>query len=156
MNKRIKKSAVVIGAVLLASNVFAAEKTAEQLVASKQYADITYRQLMEVMGTASAMINEGLVRENPQLVKKGVDLIIDHPAPNHKPWLIVAPAEQSEFKQTLVVYDAILHSQAEQTALEAEKGEWYAANKAASALMNTCIACHAAWKGKALDIRKTP
>lgn len=149
------KKAIVIGAMLLAGNAFTAEKTAEQLVAAKNQADITYRQLMEVMGTASAMINDGLVRENPQLVNKGVDLIIDHPAPNHKPWLIVAPAEQPEFKKTLVAYDAILHSQAEQIAVEAGKRDWYAASHAASALMDTCISCHAAWKGKALDIRKT-
>ncbi|ABL66136.1 VOC family protein [Chlorobium phaeobacteroides] len=151
---KMKKNVAAVCVMLMAGNAVAAEKTAEQLVAGKKQADITYRQLMEIMGTASTMINEGLVRENSRMVRDGVDLVINHPAPNHKPWLIVAPKDQEEFKKTLVAYDPILDSQAEQIAVEAGKPDWNAANSAASTLMGTCIACHASWKDKTIEIKK--
>jgi cytochrome c553 len=149
------KKRVLIGLLLLATDgVAAAEKSAEQLVAGKEKADITYRQLMEVMGTASDMINGGIVRENPQMVKKGVYLIVSHPAPNHKPWLIVPPGDQEEFKKTLVAYDPILDAQADQIAVAAERRDWVAATGAASTLMGTCVSCHAGWKAKAVNTMK--
>jgi hypothetical protein len=111
---------------------------------------------MEIMGTAPSMITEGIVRENPQTVKNGVDLIINHPAPNHKPWLIVAPADQKEFKETLVSYEKILDSHAGQVSIEVEKRDWSAANNVASTLLSSCIAFHASWKDKTIDIRLSP
>lgn len=135
--------------MLAAVGVNAEEKTAEQLVASKKKANITYRQLMEVMGAASIMINEGIVRENPQMVRDGANLIVNHPAPNHKPWTIVAETDQADFKQSLLSFDKIMDNQAEETANMAEQGRWLDASTSAHALMNSCISCHASWKAKA-------
>lgn len=91
------------------------EHTADQLVVSKQrQADMTYRQLMELMelmGAASAMIQEGIVRENQELTKTAAEMIVKHPAPNHKPWTIMADADQAAFKQSLLSYDKVLASE---------------------------------------------
>ena len=37
--------------------IYAQEDAAEKMVASKQQADMTYRQLMEILGKASSMIH---------------------------------------------------------------------------------------------------
>jgi hypothetical protein len=135
--------------MLAAVSANAEEKTAEQLVAGKKKANITYRQLMEMMGSASIMIHEGIVRENPQMVRDGANLIVNHPAPNHKPWTIVAESDQAAFKQSLLIFDKIMDNQAEDTASQAEQGRWLDASTSAHALMNSCISCHAGWKAKA-------
>jgi hypothetical protein len=126
----------------------AEEKTAEQLVASKEKADMTYRQLMNIMGSASAMIHEGIVRENKQMVKEGAYIILHHPAPKHKPWLIVEESDQEDFKKSLLSFDKILNAHAGRTAEEAGKGNWLEAGMAAYELTTSCIACHSIWKDK--------
>jgi cyanate lyase len=60
----MKRILVVLFGSLLFSLSHAEERTAEQLVASKKKADMTYKQLMEIMGDASAMIHKGIIREN--------------------------------------------------------------------------------------------
>jgi len=143
------RKGLIVLCILFAASAEAQQKTAEELVASKKKADITYRQLMEIMGSASGLINEGIVRENPQMVRNGATLILDHPAPNHKPWTIVAEPERAAFKQTLLTFDKIMDNQAEKAAQLAEKRDWSGAGKAAYELTNSCISCHAAWKQKA-------
>jgi len=144
----MKRLTAILCIGLLSSTTYAAEKTAEDLVASKTQADITYRQLMEIMGTASGLINEGLIRENKQMVRNGADLILNHPAPNHKPWSIMAKEDEADFKQTLLAFDKIMDMQADNTALAAEKNDWIGANNASHELMMTCVSCHASWKNR--------
>ncbi|RNA65639.1 hypothetical protein CR163_010710 [Prosthecochloris sp. ZM_2] len=148
-NTIMKHIIIFLLAAVAAHPLSAQEKTAEELVSSKRKADMSYRQLMEIMGTASGMIAEGIARENKEMVKAAADLILDHPAPNHKPWEIVAPEERAEFKKALPAYDRILDRGAGQIRQAAENSEWIKANKAAAELMNSCITCHAAWKAKA-------
>ena len=57
----MKILAAILLISLIAPGLLAENKSAEQLVASKQKADITYRQLMEMMGNASATIHSGLI-----------------------------------------------------------------------------------------------
>lgn len=151
----------VLSSLLLTSmHVTAEEKTmeppekasigtqADQLVAGKAKADMTYRQLMEILGEAHGMIQTGIIRQNQQMVKSGADIILKHPAPNHQPWTIVEVSDQDTFKQSLLDYDKILDEHAGTAATEAAKGNWGGANKAAFDLSSSCIACHAMWKDK--------
>lgn len=39
-------------------------QSAEQLVAGKEQADMTYRQLMEILGEATSIIQTGIIRQN--------------------------------------------------------------------------------------------
>lgn len=66
---------------LVTSNVFAENDDAEKLVSSMKKADMTYRQLMEVMVRSSSMMHEGILRENKQMVEVGANFIFTHPAP---------------------------------------------------------------------------
>jgi hypothetical protein len=124
------------------------ERTADQLVASKRQADMTYRQLMELMGASLAMIQEGIVRENAELTKTAADMILKHPAPSHRPWSIMADADQAAFKQSLLSYDQVLDSEATRIADAAAAGDWLGASQSAYALPNACITCHVMWKNK--------
>ncbi|MHB1142816.1 MAG: hypothetical protein ACYC1T_13810 [Sulfuricaulis sp.] len=138
--------ALMIG--LLIPAALAEEKTAEQMVAAKKRADMTYRQLMEIMGTASAMIHQGIIRENKQMVVQGADMITNHPAPNHQPWIIVPEEDRASFKQTLLAFDKILDDQTARVATAAGSADWQGAARAAQELTSACIACHAQWKHK--------
>lgn len=128
---------------------------AEAMVASMEKADMTYRELMEMMGASTAMMHSGVLRENPQLVKQGADGILTHPAPKHKPWAIMPEADKAAFKQSLLTYDKILDQGAEAVVNAAVERDWQAANKALGELNSACISCHALWKGKAQDITRT-
>ena len=67
MKKR--KITMLLCVSLIISGLYAEEQTAEQLVASKKKADMTYKQLMATMGSGSTMMHEGILRENKQMVK---------------------------------------------------------------------------------------
>jgi hypothetical protein len=144
----MKRVPLILTTFLAVSWACAEDQTADQLVASKLQADMTYRQLMEIMGAASAMIQEGIVRENPEMTRMGAGMIADHPAPNHKPWAIMAEADQGAFKQTLLSFDEMLHTEATRIEEAAAGRDWLAASEAAHALTNACVTCHAAWKAR--------
>lgn len=120
--------------------------TAESLVASKQKADMTYKEMMQIMGHSSKMILDGIINQNAQLVKEGANAINDHRAPNHKPWLIMAKEDQSAFKQMLIAYDQELHGGAENILDAVEKRDWFAVNSAFETLTQKCVTCHISWK----------
>lgn len=139
--------ALIIG--LSTTGSFAQEDPAEQLVASKKQADMTYRQLMEILGEASGVIHKGILRENKQMVRSGANIILHHPAPKHKPWTIMEEKDQEGFKQSLLTFDKILDEHTSKAAEEAENDNWIKANRALNDLNTSCISCHAMWRGKA-------
>ncbi|MCW8830354.1 MAG: hypothetical protein OQK32_02420 [Gammaproteobacteria bacterium] len=141
---------VLLSALLLlsAQPIFAEQDAAEAMVASKKTADMTYRQLMEIMGSASATIQEGIMRENKQMVIEGVTFILTHPAPNHKPWMIMKEQDQAGFKSTLLTFDKTLDEQAIKVREAVNQSDWARANSALSELNSSCIACHAMWRAK--------
>lgn len=141
-------ASLILTTLLAASGACFAGQTADELVASKRQADMSYRQLMEIMGSASAMIQEGILRENPEMTRMGAGMIADHPAPNHKPWAIVAESDQGAFKQTLLSFNPVLHTEADRIAAAAARRDWLAASQAAHALTQACITCHTAWKSR--------
>ena len=135
--------------MLLAAQAGQAEQdAAESMVAGKRKADMSYRQLMEIMGRASATIQEGIMRENKQMVIEGATFILTHPAPNQKPWEIMEEQDQSAFKSTLLAFDKTLDAQATKIQQEAGKNNWTGANRALNEMNGSCIACHAMWRNK--------
>ena len=148
------KNKTILPLILLSlaiPNVYAEEKSAEQLVASMKKADMTYRELMGVFGRSSSMMHEGILRENKQMVEVGANYILTHPAPNHKPWSIVKKEDQKTFKESLLVFDKALDVHTEAMVVAANKDNWTEASEASHALMNTCISCHAIWKDKVIE-----
>jgi len=127
---------------------YAEEMNAEALVASKTKADMTYKQLMEIMGGALTMIHEGIVRENKQMVIEGANIILNHPAPKYKPWIIMRESDQNNFKKSLLSFDKILDAHARRALEEAKNENWVDSNNATHDLTNSCITCHSVWKSK--------
>jgi len=126
-----------------------AQQDAESLVASKRPADMTYRELMQLLDRALAWIQNGIILENKQLVREGVNHIVHHPAPSHKPWSIMDKADQQGFQQALLTYDKVLDLHANETATAVERSDWFQATEAAARLQGSCVSCHAQWKQKA-------
>ncbi len=144
----MKKIFVILCVCMISPLSHAEQKTAEQLVASKKKADMTYRQLMEIMGSASAMIHKGIVGENKQLVNEGANFILNHPAPKHKPWTIMKESDREGFKKSLPSFEKLLSTHAGRAAEEAGQGNWLEASNAAHKLTTACIGCHSIWKNK--------
>ena len=145
----MKKLIVVLCVALVVGSAAAEERDAETLVESMRKADMTYRELMEVMGRSSAMMHEGILRQNKQMVEVGANFIFTHPAPKTPPWHVMPEADQAAFKRSLVAFDEILDMHTKSIVEAANKKEWAEAANASNALMNACIACHATWKDKA-------
>jgi len=146
MKRNIILSIMLSGMII--SSSYAETKTAEQLVASMKKADMTYRQLMEVMGRSTSMMHEGILRENKQMVEVGANFILTHPAPNHKPWSIFKKEDQKGFKQSLLAFDKILDIHTEAMVEAAKKEDWIEASKASHELLNSCVSCHVMWRNK--------
>ncbi|MBK1872642.1 hypothetical protein FE848_05345 [Marinobacter sp. 1-3A] len=142
----LKVSAISLALALFAGGVLAQGGAAEDLVAGMERADMTYRQLMEVMGGASGMMHEGILRQNPQMVKSGADIILTHPAPSHQPWSIMPEDRQADFKWSLVSFDKLLDQHSEATVEAAAKKDWLKASQSLQELNTACISCHSMWK----------
>jgi hypothetical protein len=144
------KPAIALSVSLAVSlPVALAEQNAEALVASKRPADMTYRDLMQILGRSLNWIQDGVLLQNKQLVREGVNVIVNHPAPRHKPWMIMETADQEGFKQSLLAYDKILDAKANAVASATEKTDWLEASAALAELQTACISCHTQWKHKA-------
>ena len=149
MTPFVRKTSLIVGTLaLLAGGAQAQEGTAEGLVAGMERADMTYRELMEVMGGASGLMHEGILRQNPQMVKSGANIILTHPAPSHDPWTIMAEGDQAGFKSSLVSFDKLLDEYSEDTAEAAAARDWPTASQSLQELNTACVTCHAMWKDK--------
>ncbi len=126
-----------------------AQQNAEALVASKRPADMSYRDLMQILGRALNWIQDGVLLRNKQLVREGGNVIVNHPAPRHKPWTIMETADQESFKQSLLAYDKILDAKANAAISAAEKSDWLEASAALAELQTACVSCHTQWQHKA-------
>jgi hypothetical protein len=123
---------------------------ANDLVASKQKSDMTYKQMMQRMGEAYNMIQRGIINQNKELVKMGAWMIDNHPAPKEKPWTIVKKDDKKAFKQTLLSFNDLLHEGTFNINEALKKDDWLEVNKEAYNLSNHCISCHSMWKEKTI------
>jgi len=145
----MKKILSALLAATLLSTPLLAQENAEALVASMRQADMTYKELMTIMGRSISMMQDGVITQNRELVEQGANIIFTHPAPNHKPWSIFESKEQEGFKQALLTYDKVLDADTNQI-LKATRGkDWLAATSALSQLQTSCVSCHIQWKDKA-------
>lgn len=119
---------------------------ADELVASKQTSDMTYEQMMQRMGEAYKMMQTGLINENKELIRIGAYMIQNHPAPKHKPWIIVKDKDVEDFKEALISYDKVLHESVSEIEVSLEKDDWVLINQKIYDLSNHCVSCHSVWK----------
>lgn len=151
--KTLKIITLALGA-LLGSSLFAAEKTADDLVDSMKKADITYAQLMQGMGMAKNNIDMGVLTMNEFLVDRGINLIRTHPAPKQKPWFIMAEDDREGFKSMLLYYDKKMDEDVEHIEKAVKSKDWYKALEYSQELSNSCISCHATYKDKVKYVMK--
>lgn len=124
------------------------KRTAEELVASKNTSDMSYKQLMNILNSGSVMVHQGIIIENKQMVIEGAGLILNHTTPKENPWFIMHESNQEDFKNSLLSYDIVLDNYAKKLAEEANNENWLKASKTAHELMNSCIVCHSLWRYK--------
>lgn len=149
LNRRFQLALVLIASLAVSLPTALAQQDAEALVASKRPADMNYRDLMQILGRALTWMQDGILLENKQLVREGVNVIVNHPAPRHKPWTIMETVDQEGFKQTLMHYDKVLDTNANAVASAAEKMDWLQASTSLAELRAACVSCHIQWRHKA-------
>jgi len=133
---------------------------AEHLLEGKQETDMTYREMMQIMGRSATKMYEGILLQNKQMVIDGALSISGHRAPRHKPWLIMRESDQEAFKTMLLFYDEALHEGAENIIESLEENDWNASNQLLGKMTSNCIVCHQVWRDKVVKrefkkIRKT-
>ena len=62
------------------------------------------------------------------MVEQGVNYILYHPAPRHKPWTIMQKRDQAGFKQSLLAFDKLLDQQAQRVLETMNSNNWQEAN----------------------------
>ena len=137
--------AALIGPPLHAETIDSAEK----LVESMRKADMTYQELMAIMGETISTMQKGVLTQNREMVSQAGQFIFNHPAPNHAPWKIMPDQDQGMFKASLLAYDPILDTQTQAIIDSANARDWIKASQAVADLQNTCVACHSQWQSKA-------
>jgi len=123
----------------------------EELVNSKNIANISYSQMMRQMGEGLKMAQDGIVSQNSLLVKSGIYLIDSHPAPKEKPWMRVAKEDREDFKTSLLSYDKLLHNATSEVLKSLDEKNWIETNQKFFELSNHCVSCHSIWKNKTIN-----
>lgn len=145
----MKKLATALIVTALLPLPMQAQETAENLVAGMRKAEMTYKELMTIMGKSIGMMQEGVLTQNRELVEQGANIIFTHPAPSHSPWAIMKPEDQGGFKQALVTYDKVLDENTNEILKASRQRDWLAATGALAQLQTSCVSCHLQWKDKA-------
>lgn len=145
MKKRFAAALIAMTAAL----PLAAQDKAEALVASMRKAEMSYKELMVIMGRSIGMVQEGVLTQNRELVEQGANIIFTHPAPNHTPWAIMQSQDQEGFKEALVTYDKVLDLNTNAILKGSRSRDWFAGRAALSELQTACLSCHVQWKDKA-------
>jgi hypothetical protein len=141
--------AIVVGALSFSSLPALAQDNAETLVAGMRKAEMTYKELMAIMGRSISMMQDGVITQNRELVEQGANIIFTHPAPDHPPWAIMELQDQDGFKQALLTYDKVLDENTNEILKATRNREWINATAALSQLQTSCVSCHLQWKDKA-------
>ena len=142
---------VIVAMHLMVAAVYAQKKAnVEELIASKEKANMNYQEMMQIMSANAKKTYDGIILENRIMAKDGANAIRFHKAPNHKPWLIVEKSKQNAFKEMLLIYDEILHESAEDIVDAVEKGDWSGANRAFGVMSESCVICHSSWKNEVI------
>ncbi|MEA3523025.1 MAG: hypothetical protein U9R50_08610 [Campylobacterota bacterium] len=136
---------------VLSFALYAQEDRAEALVNSKEKADMTYYEMMQNMNQSASKVYDGIILENKIMVQDGAEEIMNHRAPNHKPWLIMPKSKQEAFKAMLLIYDEELHEAAEDIIDALKKDDWIHVNNAFATMTQSCIVCHSAWKNEVIQ-----
>ena len=139
---------LLLAAVLLPLPAFA-EQDIEALVASKRAVEMSYRELMHIMGNSLNLMQTGLVSQNKELVEQGANIIFTHPAPKEKPWKIMRQEDQDAFKKVLLSYDKVLDDRTKDILSASRQKDWVAASESLAQLQYACVSCHMQWKHKA-------
>jgi len=138
---------ILVAIHILVLSAYAQKKeNVQELIESKEKADMTYQEMMQIMSVNAKKIYDGILLENKVMVRDGAQAIRFHKAPKHKPWLIVEKSKQEAFKEMLLIYDEELHESAEDIVDAVDKDDWYGVNKAFGVMTNNCIVCHSGWK----------
>lgn len=144
------KTLITIAVVAIAAILPAyAQQDADALVASKRAANMTYRELMQTFSHALGAIQDGVIRQNEELVKQGANVILTHPAPKEKPWSIMATSDQKGFQQALLAYDRVLDTMTSEVVKAANLRNWQEGIDAVGRLQGACVGCHHEWMHKA-------
>ena len=125
-------------------------ENAEDLVASKNKSDMTYKQIMQRMGEAYNMMQRGIINQNKELIRHGAWMIDNHPAPKEKPWFIVKKEDQKAFKLTLLSYNDLLHDGSYHINIALKQNDWEKINQEVYNLSHHCISCHSMWKNQTI------
>ncbi len=118
----------------------------EQLIQSKKKSNMTYKQIMVQFGIAYAMVQEGVINQDKNIIKIGLDKIQNHPSSKEHPWKIVKTRDMEAFKESLLYYDNLLHKSATDIQKSLKTNDWTTINKNIFKLSNHCINCHLTWK----------
>jgi len=118
----------------------------EALIQSKTKSNLTYKQIMEQFGEAYLKIQNGVMLQDKDMIEDGLNKIQNHPTTKNNPWDIVNTNDIQAFKESLLYYDALLHSGATDITNSLKNDDWIEINKNIFKLSNHCVNCHIIWQ----------
>ena len=101
----------------------------DKLVQDKEKSTLTYKQIMQQFSEGYLMLQEGVVNQDKLPIRIGLDMILNHPAPSYKPWIIVKNQDREGFKQTLLYYDQQLHNTGKDIEQSLDTNNWIQINR---------------------------
>ena len=118
----------------------------DKLVQDKEKSTLTYKQIMQQFSEGYLMLQEGVVNQDKLPIRIGLDMILNHPSPSYKPWVIVKDQDKEGFKETLLYYDQQLYNTGKDIEQSLDTNNWIQINKRICNLSKLCVNCHITWK----------
>jgi hypothetical protein len=84
------------------------------LTISHAQEELTFRQVMQIVNSATLRILQGFLLNNDELVVRGAEEIARHPMPKGGPIQYIDPSKRAEFLRAMPTFERQVHGSAEE------------------------------------------
>ena len=112
------------------------------LTISHAQEELTFRQVMQIVNSATLRILQGFLLNNDGLVVRGAEEIARHPMPKGGPIQYIDPSKRAEFLRAMPTFERQVHGSAEEITKLMREGKKDEAYEKFNWMLQGCMGCH--------------
>ena len=112
------------------------------LTISHAQEELTFKQVMQIVNSATLRILQGFLLNNDELVVRGAEEIAHHPKPKGGPIQYIDPSKRAEFLRAMPTFERQVHGFTEEITKLMREGKKDEAYEKFNWMLQGCMGCH--------------
>ncbi|BAI69138.1 hypothetical protein [Hydrogenobacter thermophilus] len=108
--------------------------------------ELTFRQVMQVVNSATLRMLEGFLMNNDELIIRGAQEIAHHPMPKGGPLAYIDPSKREEFAKAMPTFERQVHDSAEEVLRLIKEKRRDEAYEKFNYMVKGCMGCHSLFR----------